>query len=592
MDKIIKLTSKQGGPFKKGTSNNLIDFDIPADGTYDFSDSQVNLVGVVSGVVSTEPVTAVTGYPSAFKVVVNHTEENRSVYNIAMIKNCRMTSELKGSLEDVRRVDILRQNLNEYTLTTDEKQSLQYSSLRQMKNSNTARSSIFQEIHNDGTIPSRNVPAVIPVKLSQMFELGKLMAYPAVNMGRTRIQCELDLNKFVVGVSQDAIAGYTKMADITGADAPIQTLISKASYDNNIENSPYFVGGLYNIAGTTNTDDGADDVFGTAAANPMGTDGLLTLVADPSQYIVGGGVTIDVKSSADDTARTFTFVGIDNNGNAVNEDVGGTDSTYSSTTIPFAYLTSVSIDGASAGTLQVGFSAVANQTMMRTITSISYDHTGIQTIAWNSPLIANMPATKTLVDIVVTPATVDVTSATLDVMRAELVLKKVANPPKPPNQLSYMSWSTEQINGNASTNFQRMFSIEPSAVNVMLMFPKNDLFSQNTDLQSYRLRLNNEDLTNRDISVVSPRDPLYYDRLGMSLLNSGYPFSNAYEQNLNCNADSSDGGVTISDYKLTLVSNPLPITSGDKLLQVNLTLDGGGLEQLVLFKQNIKTIVV
>jgi hypothetical protein len=104
--------------------------------------------------------------------------------------------------------------------------------------------------------------------------------------------------------------------------------------------------------------------------------------------------------------------------------------------------------------------------------------------------------------------------------------------------------------------------------------------------------LNNEDLTNRDISVASPRDPLYYDRLGMSLLNAGYPFSNAYEQNLNCNANPTDGGVTISDYKLTLVSNPLPITAGDKLLQVNLTLNGGGLEQLVLFKQNIKTIIV
>ena len=592
MDKIIKLTSKQGGPFKKGTSNNLVDFDIPADGTYDFSDSQVNLVGVVSGVVSAEPLSGVTGYPSAFKVVVNHTEADRSLYNIAMIKNCRMTSELKGSLEDVRRVDILRQNLNEYTLTTDEKNSLQYSSLRQMQNPNTARSSIFQEIHNDGTIPSRNVPAVISVKLSQMFELGKLKAYPALNMGRTRIQCELDLNKFAVGTTQDANEGYTKMADITGADAPIQTTVSKATYDDNIENSPFFVGGLFQIAGTTNTVDGADDVFGTAAANGNGTVGVLTLVPNPSQYIVGGGVSIEVKSSADETARTFTFVGIDNNGIAITEDVAGANSTHASTVKSYTFLTSVSIDGPSTGTLEVGYSSVANQTMLRTITSISYDHTGLQTIEWNSPLIANMPATKTFINIAVTVVATNVTNATLDVTRAELVLKKVANPPKPPNQLSYMSWSTEQINGNASTNFQRMFSIEPSAVNVMLMFPKNDLFSQNTDLQSYRLRLNNEDLTNRDISVASPRDPLYYDRLGMSLLNAGYPFSNAYEQNLNCNANPTDGGATISDYKLTLVSNPLPITAGDKLLQVNLTLNGGGLEQLVLFKQNIKTIIV
>lgn len=47
MDKIIKLTSRQGGPFNQ--QQNLCDFDIPADGTYDLSDSYIDLFARVSG---------------------------------------------------------------------------------------------------------------------------------------------------------------------------------------------------------------------------------------------------------------------------------------------------------------------------------------------------------------------------------------------------------------------------------------------------------------------------------------------------------------------------------------------------------------
>ena len=107
MDKFIKLNSKQGGAFLKGTNNNLIDFDVPPDGTYDFSDSYINLEGVVNGMASTQVanLTSTTGFPSAYKVVVNHTDVDRSVYNVSMVKNCSMSSEMQGSLEDIQQND-------------------------------------------------------------------------------------------------------------------------------------------------------------------------------------------------------------------------------------------------------------------------------------------------------------------------------------------------------------------------------------------------------------------------------------------------------------------------------------------------------
>ena len=46
MDKVIKINSRQGGPFTK--TNNLVDFDIQPDGTYDMTDSFVNLVANIT----------------------------------------------------------------------------------------------------------------------------------------------------------------------------------------------------------------------------------------------------------------------------------------------------------------------------------------------------------------------------------------------------------------------------------------------------------------------------------------------------------------------------------------------------------------
>ena len=48
MDKVIKINSRQGGPFS--ATNNLVDFDIAPDGTYDLTDSYINLVCRITGV--------------------------------------------------------------------------------------------------------------------------------------------------------------------------------------------------------------------------------------------------------------------------------------------------------------------------------------------------------------------------------------------------------------------------------------------------------------------------------------------------------------------------------------------------------------
>ena len=99
MDKIIKLNSRQGGPFTQ--QQNLCDFDIPADGTYDLSNSYINVFARISGT------SGGTNYPNLpsndqrtstlANVAVNWKDSPaRSFYNIAMVKNCSLSTEKPG----------------------------------------------------------------------------------------------------------------------------------------------------------------------------------------------------------------------------------------------------------------------------------------------------------------------------------------------------------------------------------------------------------------------------------------------------------------------------------------------------------------
>ena len=179
--------------------------------------------------------------------------------------------------------------------------------------------------------------------------------------------------------------------------------------------------------------------------------------------------------------------------------------------------------------------------------------------------------------------------------QAELVLQKVRNPGPAPDKLNYRTWTTEEFTGTGQTNFSRMFQLEPEAVNVFLMFPTNKVISQNNDLETYRLRLNNEDLIDRDVNPAftgtTGADPLHLDRLNMTFLNSGMPMVNFQQYNYNQNqktlAAQTQGSV---DNQLTLIGNPVPFTNREKNLQVNLSLSNNGLQRLNLYKQVVRAV--
>lgn len=647
MDKVIKINSKEGGPFT--TTSNLINFDIMPDGAYDFTDSYVNLVCSITGVTDAD---ASTGQ-GVYNPLINYTAKDttnlaavaackiRSLYNVAMVKNCSMTSELQGSLEDIRRVDILRQNLNEYTLTTDEKQSLEYQSLRQLTPRNYLRNSTFRELHNEGTAPSRNVQSRIRIPMSQLFELGKLTAYPAQKMGKTRIHLEMNLDKFAISANLGIPKGSTTFAQFDIVTAPaagvdVNSLTTKAgvTYIDKTD-SPYYVGQKVEVKFSTNVNvGGGADAVGEI---PVVATGVGTVTAGADAELQSGGARILVLSSvnASDNAKKITIVGTDINDQsltatetAANGDFGAhLFKTVSSINL---FLADGTTPVTATDTIEINAKAGGAQiTATRIISAIAYDDaTKKQTLTFNSNLVTGLPSGKVLTVVPVEintgstpneannvgvlpvkpnnadPATGVITGAKLQVDMAEIVLRKLGAVPKMPAQLNYMSWSTEEFTSNgAQTNFQRMFQLEPNAVNVFMMFPSNDLFSIKDGFDNYRLRLGgpggNQDLTDRDVIVGGAlgkqKDPLYYDRLSMTMLNAGYPMKSMLEQNMNVIQVETGTDVNRRDDagNLTIVANPVPATPYEKLLQVNMNFAANkGLTELALFKQVMRGVAL
>jgi len=108
MLKYSKYNSVQGGPFNN--INRMIDLEVPEGIQLNPSQSFIQLVLHLDGVSET-----------VMNYCVAHAESLVIPYNLDFIRNCSLTGDKVGRLEDVRRVNILRHNLLELSKGTIEK---------------------------------------------------------------------------------------------------------------------------------------------------------------------------------------------------------------------------------------------------------------------------------------------------------------------------------------------------------------------------------------------------------------------------------------------------------------------------------------
>lgn len=247
----------------------------------------------------------------------------------------------------------------------------------------------------------------------------------------------------------------------------------------------------------------------------------------------------------------------------------------------------------SAGTIATAGTAV-NLTLaasIRRITDIGYDNaTGKITLTLSATL--GTAAGAGIQNAVITPLEADTTGVTYK--RAELVLRQKNNVPTEqiPALMRFRTFHTERDAGGSGTSHKRQYDFEPNAVGMMwcgLRFT-DDLYSQ-ARMTSYRISVNNELTTNRDVVI---RTPVYYDRASRYFTNSGKEIKSLTLARISRTGTNDSGQVSDTDLNDFEVMKPifetLPLTNELKLVEVDITADAGDLQNLVFFTDVVKEV--
>ena len=493
MDAYLKIQSVQGGEFT--SSQNLVDFVIPQGHTLDLNDTFIQLNGNIDVTESTG-VGGVGVYNVGLQWVTASATAKPKFPNVAVIKNANLDCARKGRIENIRRVDILRSNLDTYTDTQKEAKCHSYKDASQLATPiNNQQIGLFSQMNKVGSVRSAQPSSVpIMVRLSDVFEFARVQEYDTSRAGQTRIHLELNRDKLEAiqyGKDASVIAGLKSFKNVTTE-----------------------------VVGNEITIGRQDQATDTATIFPS---------LDDSPYYVGQKLLISAVGA-------------------------GTGPPGSPTDVAVVISEIIWDKNALGGTITLKFAS-----------------------NWGALLTAGQSYTN------ITAKISDATAVTYRMNSAELVVRKVDNP-SGLDQINYNTYSTEETNGNSHTNFQDLYTIEPEASNIFVMFPdgQDGLVSNNNDIASWRLRLNNIDLTDRDVSKDSP---LAYDRLSMTLNSAGMSLANLTKNAGNTLSTGWGNMYTDADLTSQLVANPLFQTANTKLLQLNINAGGGGVKKLALFKQ-------
>jgi hypothetical protein len=231
------------------------------------------------------------------------------------------------------------------------------------------------------------------------------------------------------------------------------------------------------------------------------------------------------------------------------------------------------------------------ETLTTTITNISFDvATGILTFT----------TADSFDDLALTGLTVECvepTGLTFEILTAELGLvnNKAVSTMK---SMDYTTFTVEESTVNSS-QWHKVYEVEQNAQNVMVMF-KDYLPYSSQDLTKFRIRVDNEDVIDRDVethygdagvagSLLKLRDALYYDLLNKTFSNAGLPINSFLEKSLSRRDKGLDGKFNDNESVLMLGS-PVSLTETMKQYQLDLETSGGLIKTVILYKQVVKQV--
>jgi hypothetical protein len=244
LNKYSLISSKEAGAFTD--QNRIINFTIPEGGVYDMSQCFVQLV-----------TRCVTLTDQVHNMCLKNSTSSLTPKNVDMIRNCWLSGDKVGKLEDITRVNVLQSNLLELTKSTTEKMCL-VDSIYQVRDFQEGMLlSPWTELHKEGTSPSTYRDAYLRIPLNQLFSLGNSIIDTS-KTGALTVHVELEKLTYLEFVEvkmfhSPALKDEGKFQSVTTATNQITTLAWTGSagikYES-IEASPYFVGQKLSLSWT------------------------------------------------------------------------------------------------------------------------------------------------------------------------------------------------------------------------------------------------------------------------------------------------------------------------------------------------------
>jgi len=311
-ERIVRTQAQQVGPFS-GSNNNV---DIRMNGGQVVNMAKSYIECELRATIT--PATTDTTSAGIYDVKVAFGSANTNpAFSVGLVRNCRLSSQNQGMLEEVNRVDILKTNLNNITMSRDEKISLSVSSLAQTQNYGHQRYGLFSDLLSEGTEKSKQVVPRVKIPLSQLYGLGE---QSQLDLNRTGdLNFHVELNNSIMSASipdsnYEATQLICQKAGSASGVVPINTA-NLQSVDLNmkyetLDQLPFWVGQHVTFTGTQ-TGGGA---FTTASQ------AITSISRAPKTGIVSLGFGSDILT----TSATESWAGL-----LVTPDVTGAGATIS-----------------------------------------------------------------------------------------------------------------------------------------------------------------------------------------------------------------------------------------------------------------------
>lgn len=560
MSKVTRFNSLEAGPF--GTSNNIVHLRVPAGAVYDMSDSYIE----VEMRVTTTDTVALSDTP-VYNVETKYNGYDVPIYNNVLVKSSRVASSYKGQLEEINRCDLLQSSLKHYEQSRSDKDSLEYYSLYQLYNPYRQKLTPFREFLVNSEVKSREVQPRFRIPLKELSGIGEIINLDTSYTGDLTYRLELNVDKLSANVIGDT---YELCENLAAADTDTLKLTTK--YPN--KNAPVYVGQVISVH-ALNTFNQLESIKTIAYAN----DGTCTItlnnaITNPNgatnAFFYGGVKCPDVaagQAASNEIVLNGTFPDLESvpfwNGCLVR--CTATSSTAANNAVKFAVVTSVTRDETSGEVTVTCSDDILNATAVgETLSNV------FLTVDIRGEYTAQDPEAHA-------PA-----QASIKFDQVDMVMYS-ANPElKPADGYMYSTYVLEQYSGADVQTFNKAFSLEPMCDGVLVTFSPDvneSPYSVNNVIDSYRLRLNNVNLSQRN---VLRNKPLYYDDLLKFMTNDARKLNNL-ESIPAANVPDMITAQNSGEQNI-VVPVTCPLTSQDKILNVNVNCSAAGVNTVNVYK--------